>query len=887
MASPTVAAQSAPPASQSGRRFSWVRWFVAAALVFAVPYFAALALERYGLQSVGLAALGTSLLDPTWHNVAECAAVALCLAWGLLLPNFRLSALERAERGFAHFATHRTQALICVGALPLIVRLALLPALGIPEPRVHDEFGYLLIADTFASGRLTNPTHRFWKLFEEAYIFHQPTYTAKYPVAPAVLMALAKFLGGHPWLGVWFGAGLMCAAICWMLQGWLPPKWALLGGLLAVCRFTIVSSWMNTYWGGATAAIGGALVLGALPRILKHQRRRDTLLFALGLGILSQSRPFEGALFSLPAAGMLGLWLLKEKSVPPRVRLTRMALPLVAALAILGAATMWYQWRVTGNPLLSPYLLNQRIYGTPQNMFWQPPAPETTAVHDYQDLVDVYEWQLKAHQKGLSWSIEGARLGVFWQFYLQPLLTLPLLFLPLVLRNGRMRVLLLCALALLVGNTMYPFFYPHYAAPMCGLILLLVVYGMRYLRGLRWRSKPVGRAILAGLLLAIALSAVATTAGGMLSPKFISATATPRGQVLERLKERGGKHLVLVRYSPHHEFDWAVVYNDADIDRSPVVWARSLDRASNQALAKYYADREAWLFNPDEGANSLVPFGDRPYISAVASAAGRKEDTPEGVSPGGLAVVLGGNFARDVRGASNPRPLPRLPVLLLNVSADFGAIFSACVSECGPQTAVPPYPLSQADTTVQFGSIPAPILAVWKMEDQEAMIVQVPFEAQPGETTVTLRTAGLESTKKVQILRGVPGIFQMQMSDEEIRAILLHQDGSLVDLEHPAHPSEVLRLFATGLGPLLPRPQTNEPGPAEGAAEPAQRLIAGVNYQGAPILAEHYAEGMIGVEEITFRVPQNVASSDHVPLQVGVVLGRKTVYSNTTTLPVR
>jgi uncharacterized protein (TIGR03437 family) len=508
-------------------------------------------------------------------------------------------------------------------------------------------------------------------------------------------------------------------------------------------------------------------------------------------------------------------------------------------------------------------------------------------VHDYQDLADVFQWQLKAHQKGLTWSIEGERLGVFWQFFLQPLLTLPLLFLPLVLRNGRMRVLSLCALALLAGNTMYPFFYPHYAAPMCGLILLLAVCGMRYLRVLRWRSRPVGRVILAGLLLAIAASALATVAGAMLSPRFISSTATPRGQVLERLKKRGGKHLVLVRYGPQHEFHWGIVYNDADIDRSPVVWARSLDRGSNQALAKYYAGREAWLFNPDEGLNSLVPFGDKPYISVVASAASRHEDTPEGVSPGSLAVVLGGNFARDLQGASNPRPLPRVPVHLLNLSADFGAVFSACESECGPKTAAPPYPLSQGDTSVQFGSLAAPILAVWKTEDQEAMIVQVPFEAQLGETTVTLRAGSRETTKKVKILRGVPGIFQMQMSDDEIRAIVLHPDGSLVDVEHPAHRSEVLRLFATGVGPMLPRPQTNEPGPAEGAAEPAQRLIVGVGYRGALLLSAHYGEGMIGVEEITFQMPQNVASSDGVPLQLGVVLGRKTVYSNTSSLPVR
>src|SRR5207302_10989425 len=196
----------------------------------------------------------------------------------------------------------RRMAVMVVGVTALAVHAMALPILHIPSPGFHDEFSYLLMGDTFAHGRVTNPTHPMWMHFETFHVNWKPTYCSKYYPAQGVILAIGQVFFGNPFWGVWLSAGMMCAAICWMLQAWLPAEWALLGAFLAVVRFGVFSYWANSYWGGALAATAGALVVGALPRIKEHQRLRDVLLLATGLGILANSRPYEGLVFSLPVA---------------------------------------------------------------------------------------------------------------------------------------------------------------------------------------------------------------------------------------------------------------------------------------------------------------------------------------------------------------------------------------------------------------------------------------------------------------------------------------------------------------------------------------------------------------------------------------------------------
>ena len=170
-------------------------------------------------------------------------AATTAYAW----PDFGSRFFHWIEKSFAKLARRKSLAVVVVGLAALLLRIAILPFCPIPRPFVPDDFSFLLAADTFASGRLTNPTPELWTHFESIHICMQPTYMSMYFPAQGLVLAAAKVLTGQAWFGVLLTGALMCAALCWMLQAWLPPPWALLGGMLAVIRLALFSCWVNSY----------------------------------------------------------------------------------------------------------------------------------------------------------------------------------------------------------------------------------------------------------------------------------------------------------------------------------------------------------------------------------------------------------------------------------------------------------------------------------------------------------------------------------------------------------------------------------------------------------------------------------------------------------------
>ena len=491
--------------------------------------------------------------------------------------------------------------MLLLALLPIALRLAMLPHHPVPSPEVYDEFGHLLVADTLLHFRLANPPHPLHQFFETFFVLQTPAYASIYPIGQGLSLAVGRAIFGLPWAGVLLSTAALCSLCYWMLRGWTTPEWALLGGLLAVMQFGPLSSWMNSYWGGGLAACAGCLVFGALPRLRAMGRARYGALLGLGIGIHWLCRPYETVFLVLSILFFL---------LPSWRSLARPGL--AAGLVFLPAMgiSLLQNKQVTGSWTTLPYTLSRYQYGVPAAFTWQRnPQPHL-------ELTREQQMQYKMQTSFRASAIETVqtyllrleyRVRFYRFFFLAPLyVALPFFFTKL--REFRFLWVALTLLLFALGVNFYPFFEVHYLGALTCLFVLVSVTALD-----RLNLGPVNNDA-ARLIIFLCIAHFVFWYSRSF---FDRPTTAPRLAVQQQLAQSPGKQLVFVRYWPQHIFQAEWVYNAADIDRAPVVWARDLGPSEDQKLSRYYPDRTAWLLEPDAMPPKLSRYqADNPPLPA-------------------------------------------------------------------------------------------------------------------------------------------------------------------------------------------------------------------------------------------------------------------------------
>jgi len=511
-----------------------------------------------------------------------------------------------AYRYVFRFARHRRVCIAIAFALPILFRLALLGVLPHPEPRSHDEFAYLLGSDIFAAGKITVPAHPKWEFFESPHVLTRPARAPKYPPAQSAFLAIGQKLTGDPFYGVLLSVGLFAGAMCWMLQAFVAPPWALLAGLSTGLCYGARHYWTETYWGGAVAALGAALLIGSYRRITAFGRTGFGWTFGLGALLLMNARPFEcGALVALMTLALLRFAVSSRRWLPTAL------LGLIAAASI----TCGYNYAVTGRPLLMPYVLYMQQYTEGPAMLIIPPSapkqytnPAIQRVHASLEL-SIYN-EFRSHP---IWERVWLNLlTIATTLYVDNglLRFAPLIFLLVFRRDGSVLLLAAAGVILTGAHTLEVFPFMHYMAPLAVVLIgcsIIIIDRLWRRRVNRRQALSIAVVFVAMTLIAPLSQAVAAVQGRPFDLYYGDGFGAVRARIVNDVMKLPGRHVIFAGLNPKRSPDDEWVHNPADIDAARIVWAHDLGEPRNIELLEYFKGRTFWRLD-ETGDPRLVPY---------------------------------------------------------------------------------------------------------------------------------------------------------------------------------------------------------------------------------------------------------------------------------------
>jgi hypothetical protein len=515
---------------------------------------------------------------------------------------------------------------------------------GIPVPQVHDELSYLLAADTFAHGRLTNPTPISPENFETPHVLVEP-YMAKYPPLQGLFLALGQVVFGQPIFGVWLTCGLAAASLYWMLFAWTRPRWAIFGTCLMILFIGINSYWAQSYWGGMVAASGGAIFLGGFRRLLRKISVQTTILMILGGIILVNSRAYEGTAMMLPSLIVLAIFLIRDKKTTLFHKFSHIILPGVLLTATALSAMAYYNYRITGNLLTFPYTAHQSQYFSTPLFVFQPKSekelrghPRLQSLYEYlncSQLIRELDFYGLPNNKNLYplYAI-GYLIVIIPGFLLStPLSFFFYLITFIVIFKNRWMLFIFGTILFTFGCMSLVNYWdcPHYPAPLAACFYLLISEGFRFClidgkRRNRFQITAGVLIVLSGVSLIYQIyqipdyffpvkSATRKKDFSDLDLKFDQPVKLAKPERITYLKpvienaanNLPDKYLAIVEYPPKFDNSDELVYNKADMNNSKLIWAYDLGEEKNKTLLNYYSDRKILKIKVSDGFVEINP----------------------------------------------------------------------------------------------------------------------------------------------------------------------------------------------------------------------------------------------------------------------------------------
>jgi hypothetical protein len=369
---------------------------------------------------------------------------------------------------------------------------------GAFPPAYHDEYSYLLQAETFEAGRLSFPSHpTAARMFDQMHVLNEGNFASRY--FPGNGLWITPFLMlGNPFVGHWLATVIVCVFVFLIGRELSCNGVGLLAGLLAALSPGVVL-FGNTLLAHQPTLVGLCLFIYSflrMQRLLGESRESTcsgstrgislaTALSGIGLSFAMLCRPMSAAGVGLPFGLWLACWLVRNARHHRRTAtkvVAGFAIPLAIGFAVAGV----YNKHTTGSAFKTPYQLYTELF-TPRHMFGFNNVERAQPLITERTLENYDQWAVNL-DGALAIQNVGNRFLASWQWTvgLVAIVLLGTVFLTAAWRtlDGRWWLILAAILSLHAAHVPYWYdgiFHWHYVFESGVLWCLVVASAVRLL----------------------------------------------------------------------------------------------------------------------------------------------------------------------------------------------------------------------------------------------------------------------------------------------------------------------------------------------------------------------------------------------------------------------